>query len=49
MRVWRLCGVVVEGEEMVRERSGVGGAKRMVRRSAGQVMIAGGEDGFVNL
>ena len=28
------------------ERSGVGGAKRMMRRSAGQVMIAGGEDGL---
>lgn len=48
MRVWRLCGVVVEGEEMVREISGVGGAKRMMRCSAGQVMIAGGEDGFNN-
>lgn len=44
--MWRLCGVVVEGEEMLRERSGKGGAKRMMRRSGGEVMIAGGEDGF---
>lgn len=48
MRVWRFCAVVVEGEEMVRERSGVGGAKRMMRRSAGQVMIAGGENEYDN-
>lgn len=44
MRVWRLFGVVMEGEEMVRERSGVGGAKRMMRCSAVRVMIVrGGE------
>lgn len=42
MRVRRLCGVVVEGEEMMRERSGVGGAKRTMRCSAGQVIVVGG-------
>lgn len=46
MRVWRLCGVVVEGEEMVRERSGVGGAKRMMRCNAVRVMIARGKEEF---
>lgn len=42
MRVWRLRGVVVVGELMVKERSGIGGEKRMMRKRDDVILVVGG-------
>lgn len=45
MRVWRLSGVVVVGESMVRGRSGMGGEKRMTRKRGDVILSLGGGGG----
>lgn len=42
MMVWRLRGVVVVGESMVKGRSGIGGEKRMMRKRGGVILAVGG-------
>ena len=42
MMVWRLRGVVVVGESLVKGRAGIGGEKRMMRKRGDVILAVGG-------